>query len=228
MKILIVAATLNEINFLIDKIGFQILHNTFYRTTFKNNQIDLVITGVGMVATAFQMGKTLTASHYDLALNFGIAGSFTEDIELGSVVNVTEDCFAELGIEDDEMFIPLHELKLLKHDSFFQEEKIVINNNPLINNPLFNSLLKVKGITVNTVHGNEKSIEKIKSMYNPVTESMEGASFLQICANEQIPCAQIRSISNYVEKRDTSKWNIPFAIQQLNEVAIQIIQELSI
>jgi futalosine hydrolase len=55
---------------------------------------------------------------------------------------------------------------------------------------------------------------------------MEGAAFLQICNAEKIKCAQIRSISNYVEERNTGNWSIGLAIEKLNETAIRIISTL--
>jgi len=62
--------------------------------------------------------------------------------------------------------------------------------------------------------------------YNPAVESMEGAAFHYACLLEKIPFFQLRSISNYVEVRDKSKWKIPLAIQQLNENLITYIEHL--
>lgn len=38
---------------------------------------------------------------------------------------------------------------------------------------------------------------------------------------------QIRAISNYVEKRDKSKWNMPLAINNLNEFLIEFVKTYS-
>jgi futalosine hydrolase len=81
-------------------------------------------------------------------------------------------------------------------------------------------LRKVKGITVNTVHGTQQSINDIKKRLNPITESMEGAAVLYCSEKEGIPCLQVRSISNYVEPRNKDSWKIGLAIKNLNEWAI--------
>ena len=60
---------------------------------------------------------------------------------------------------------------------------------------------KVKSITVNTVHANKKSIEKIIKRLNPDIENMEGAAVFKVCNFFNTPCIQLRSISNYVEKK---------------------------
>ena len=87
-----------------------------------------------------------------------------------------------------------------------------------------NSLKKVKGITVNTIHGNDNSIEKVMQLYHPGVESMEGAAFFAGCFQTNKTFTQIRAISNYVEKRDKSKWKMSLAIKNLNDFLINFIQ----
>ena len=52
---------------------------------------------------------------------------------------------------------------------------------------------------------------------------MEGAAFLASCGHAK-HYTQIRAISNYVEKRDKSKWNMPLAIKNLNDFLINFIE----
>lgn len=87
-------------------------------------------------------------------------------------------------------------------------------------------LKKVNGITVNTVHGNYESIEKVKQLYNPEIESMEGAAFFAACAEMTKNYIQIRAISNYVEKRNKSKWQMSLAIKNLNDFLITFIRNV--
>ena len=88
------------------------------------------------------------------------------------------------------------------------------------------NLQKVIGITVNTVHGNEQSIAEIVSRINPDVESMEGAAVFKVCNGFEVPCIQIRAISNNVEKRNKANWNMPLAIHNLNNQVARIIMEL--
>jgi futalosine hydrolase len=55
---------------------------------------------------------------------------------------------------------------------------------------------------------------------------MEGAAFLHICNEEKIRCAQIRSISNYVEERNYQKWNFDLSIKNLNDLALEFLSGL--
>jgi futalosine hydrolase len=221
MNLLIVAATKQEIQPLLDHISFIGQPES---GVYKSINIDFLITGVGMVATAYHLGKTLNKS-YNFVVNLGIAGSFKKDLALGEVVNVVDDCFSELGAEDGDSFLNLIEMGLQQKEDYpfnngWMQNKKVLNNETVV------ALPKVKGITVNKVHGKNESIKNIQELYNPDVESMEGGAFFYCCMKEKVPFIQIRAISNYVEKRDKSKWNIPLAIKNLNEKAIEIINSI--
>ncbi|MBC6110749.1 futalosine hydrolase [Pedobacter fastidiosus] len=208
MKTLIVAATKAELTFFYQH--FNLPEGDFIEA--KN--FDLLITGVGMVATAFSLGKHLKASKYNLVLNFGIAGCFDRTIELGSLLNITEDVFAELGAENGDDFLTITDLGF-GENHFHSKSNIKID------------LPKAKSVTVNCVSGNGKSIDKLVKRLNPTTESMEGASVFYACKQEHIDCLQIRSISNYVEPRNKEKWKIGLAIKNLNDWAIAFITDMN-
>jgi futalosine hydrolase len=195
-----------------------------YSANYAGHEITLLITGVGMVATAYHMGA-LNKDDFDIAINAGIAGSFTKEIQTGQLVNVTSDCFAELGADYGDRFIPLYNMDFAKESAEpFMTGDGMIHNLSITDNSLINDLQKVKGITVNTVNGNTERIEKIKEMFSPDVESMEGASFLFGCLKKGIPCFQLRTISNYIEPRNLNQWNIPLAIGILNKRLIAIIE----
>ena len=88
------------------------------------------------------------------------------------------------------------------------------------------SLRKVRGITVNTVHGNDQSINEILGRLNPDIESMEGAVVFKVCKEMKVPCIQIRSISNKIERRNKSSWNLDLAIKNLNTEVKKILESL--
>jgi len=200
MKLLIVAATKAEIETSIPLL--------------EQKQIDYLITGVGMTATAYALGKKLQQNQYDLIVNVGIAGTFDYSIPLGTTVQIHSDIFSELGAQDEERFIPIEEMG-------FGVAKYISKSYP----DLKLDLPSYVGITVNTVHGESKSIEYVKSLFPTASiESMEGAAVLYSAQQEDIACIQIRSISNRVEKRDKSKWNIPLALKNLNNWLKEFIE----
>lgn len=216
MKILLVAATPFEIQPLTNHLGaFFNSQNKCIGSRYKNLDVDLLVSGIGMAATAYYTGKQLN-SDYNLAINAGICGSFNNNLPIGTVVNVIEDCFSELGAEDGDNFLSLKELNLEGSTKIF-------NTKIKYSNSIMELLPKVNGITVNTVHGNESSIEKTVRKFHPIVESMEGAAFMLACEAENIPYIQLRAVSNYVERRNKENWNIPLAIKVLNEKIIEIL-----
>lgn len=227
MNLLIVSATSIEIEPLLGLLGKQkVVNQKLTEYNFKEHKIDVLVPGVGMTSTAFWMGKAMAGMEYELALNLGIAGSFNRDIELGEVVNVTEDQFPEMGAEDGEQFLSMVDLDLLEDDDFVMANGR-INNNTEPDNAVISGLKKVGGITVNTVHGNDISIENVVQKHGPQVETMEGGAFLYACLAENIPCAQVRAVSNYVEWRNKNSWQLPKAIENLNQNAIEILEALT-
>jgi futalosine hydrolase len=216
MRLLLVSATVFEIAPFLKEINAFIEDKIFSIHSYKQHQIDILLTGVGTTHTAFYLGKHLNDT-YDVVINAGICGSFTNKLDIGDVVCVDEDCFADLGAEDDEIFLSLEELKL--------PGTYYVKNENSFNHATLTNLSSVKGVTVNTTHGNTQSIEKFIKRTTADVESMEGAAFLFACNQTKNKCVQLRSISNYVEKRDRSKWDIALAIKNLNEVLISFIRQ---
>jgi len=223
MRILIVAATTFEIRPLADRLPL-ISHESEFLTTHlhNNSTVDILIPGVGMMLTAWHMGKHLSGKHYDLALNAGIAGAFDPAMKIGTVVNVTQECISELGAEDGEQFLSVFELGLMDPDQPPYQNGRLINTTTPKNRVLAN-LPRVTGSTVNTIH--EKRLDQQTGKGKVDVETMEGAAFLYGCLAEKITCAQIRSISNYVEERDKSRWNVKLALDNLNKTLLEIIRE---
>jgi len=181
----------------------------------QRSNADVAITGVGMVAAAYALGKQLASGHYDLVLNVGIAGSFNRDIPLGEVIFVHTDILSELGAEDGDQFIDSEALGLTSNR---------FSTTGTACAP-FGELRQCTGITVNRVHGDEQAIAEIIERIRPDTESMEGAAVYYAAKQAGIPAAQVRAISNYVERRDKSKWKIPLAIDSLNRWLTNFINQ---
>ena len=193
MDILVIAATEAEIKPFLDLPAEE------------RRGMDTLITGVGMVATALALGQRLANSRYDLLLNVGVAGSFRLPIALGEVVRVVEDTFSELGVEDGETFVDSSAAGLAPC-TFVSQYTL----------PAVHGLRTCKGITVNTVHGNDPAIKAVVDRVGCDVESMEGAAVFQAAQHFGIPVIQVRAISNYVERRNKANWRMALAIANLN------------
>lgn len=224
-KLLFVSATSLEIKPLLAELGNgKELQNRLTRYKHRHFQVDVLITGVGMVPTAVYTSMALALNEYDAVINAGICGSFNRAIPMGEVLNISTDSLPETGAESGEHFLSLLDLNLLEQDEFpFTAGKLV--NNSIFESRLLESLTNVSGVTVNTVHGNESSIDAFLKRTQADVESMEGAAFMFACELHNIRYMQIRSVSNYIEKRNVSGWNIPLAVQNLNQFLLNLLNE---
>jgi futalosine hydrolase len=202
MRILLVTATEGEIESL--------------RPDLKSH-VDVLVTGVGMVATAARCSRALALTRYDLALNVGVCGSFDRALAPGAVVHIVRDQIAELGAEDDDAFVSVEQIQLPAEWTF-------VNSAPP---PLeaLRALPAVNAITVNTVHGNDRSIANVIERFRPEVESMEGAAFMSACLINSVAFAQVRAVSNIVERRNRGAWRLAEAIEHLTKTTRLILQQ---
>jgi len=201
MQVLVVAATEPEIAALRNRTS-----------------LDILVTGVGMVATAARTARALAQARYDVAFNFGVCGTFDRAMLLGSVVHAVTDRLAELGAEDGDAFLTLDQIGL-------PGEPVFTNGTPP-RLAVLDALPPVRAITVNTAHGSEATIAAAVRRFSPQVESMEGAAFMYACQLSGVAFAQVRAVSNVVEKRNREAWNMDEAVGNLGRCARAILDSL--
>jgi futalosine hydrolase len=226
-NILIVAATAGELAPLAETAGVTDIPSGKVKSVFINKvPADILITGPGMVATAYALGRMRGLHEYSLVINAGIAGSFNTSRNIAEVLLITADCFIEMGCEKPEPFRSMYSMPMAQtyRPSWMSSDNVIYNDQP----PALESLSVlpcVNGITVNFMSGEYPPESHLPQNYSAETESMEGAAFFYACKMAGIPCVQIRSISNYIGS--DPRWNIPAAVKSLNETVLTIIHELS-
>ena len=118
MKLYIAAATIMEIEPLIES------------PLMKDHQ--LVITGVGSLATAYLLTKMIKDHKPDLIIQAGIAGGFDTQLALGEVLIVKRDRIADLGVEEKGQWKDLVDLGLAhENDTPFNDGWLVNENKKL-------------------------------------------------------------------------------------------------
>lgn len=225
-KITIIAATKMEIEPLITHFPFKIISSNLLEFLNNDTNIHILITGMGMLSTAANLAIYATQNERDLFINAGIAGAFDRNISIGTVLFVESETYGDFGVEDGDEFADFFDLGFLdkKEDAFQYGKKEAIGE--IKNHPIIKNLKKVNSITVNKVHGNPKTIESLLKKYQPDIENMEGLAFYYVCYLLQKDCIEIRSISNYVEKRNKENWDIKGAVKNLNETLFDLLESL--
>jgi futalosine hydrolase len=211
-NILVVAATAKEINPFLKAVN---------QGQFSTNNIDILVSGIGLTTSTYHLIKQLALKKYDLVIQAGVAGSFDLKIPLGAVVAVKQDTIADQSVIELEKLKTLFDLKLVPQDQHPYKKGWLINPNKEV---LRKTRLKiVKGISVNQISTSKQMIKFYRDVFDPVTESMEGAALHYVCLMENIHFVQIRSISNYIGERNKQKWDMNDSISNLNQSLIRII-----
>jgi futalosine hydrolase len=186
-----------------------------YQLTDINQNWSVLVTGVGIVPTVFHMTKVLSRNNFQFVLNVGIAGAINRKLSIGQTVNIVSDEFAFWGSEDNDDFLSVFKAGLQNSNEYpFSNGKIL----PLKSDFDLPSIEMVSGLTVQTVTGSVQSIDFLHQHYHADVESMEGAAVFYVANQFNIPAAQIRSISNYVEPRNRDNWKIKAAFTALTVV----------
>lgn len=219
MICLLVAATVTEISPFLE----------YYRDT-KNQlqedlQVDVLITGVGLVASTYSITKQLQIRQPDIIIQAGIGGCFDKNIALGSVVVVKQEAIGDQVVIEAGKMKTLFDLGFIRKDQFPFSKGWLINKNEVLKKI---KLKKVKGITINEITTSKQKIGFYQHTFDPVIESMEGAALHYVCLLEKIPFLQIRGISNYIGERNKKKWNIKDSINNLNKELIRLLESLKL
>ncbi len=182
-------------------------------------ETEILVTGVGGMAMSWALQKRFSEGGVPpLVINAGIAGSYIQSIEPGDVVLPVSDCFADMGVDNNGSFISIFSANLADPDRQpFSQGRIICCNK--WTRALQNIFRPVTAATVNMASGSSEVISRILKAWNPEIETMEGAWFSYICAMHKTEYFSLRAVSNKVEPRDLSKWNISLALKNL-EVAM--------
>jgi futalosine hydrolase len=213
MNILLIAATAKEIAPFFE----------YYRNTKRAQNIDILITGIGLTAATYHLLKQINLKKPEFVIQAGVAGCFDEKLALGEVVVVKKEAIADQGVVELNKFKTPFDLELLPRDQFPFTKGWLVNNHEFLEKT---RLKKVRSISVNEITTSMQRVKFYQDVFKPVTESMEGAALHYTCLMEKIPFIQLRSISNYITERNKKNWEMNQSILNLNKELIGIIEEL--
>ena len=214
MDILLIAATAKEIEPFFE----------YYKNTKKTQNIDILITGIGLTATTYRLLKQLQLKRPDMVIQAGVAGSFNKEIPLGTVVAVKKETIADQSVIELKRLKTLFDLQLIPHDQFPFKKGWLENNNEALKKL---RLKKVNAISVNEITTSKQRVQFYEKSFQPAIESMEGAALHYTCLMEKIPFIQLRSISNYIAERDKAKWDMKKSIVNLNQELIRLVETIN-
>lgn len=217
MRIVITSATVNEWRAVNENV------NPFYAGESSRMQVSFHKSGVGILATTFSLSKLIVEVQPDLIIQIGIAGSF-EKKWLGKTVVVKDEFMGDLGVEENNQFKDLFDLKLqAANEDPFVKKRLP---NDWLNKYNLLRLPEVSSVTVNEITTRQERIIQLQKKYNAQIESMEGAALHYVGMLTNTPFIQIRAISNIIGERDKEKWQMNQALTGLTTTTLQFLDRL--
>jgi futalosine hydrolase len=194
-------------------------------------EIVFCISGIGKTNAAH--AATLLAKDHSpsLVLNFGIGGAYpSSGLGIGDIAVAAREVYADEGVWLKGGF---HSLKIMGIPLARNREKTHFNEFPVDKKLTGKALKSAKLIsgaasgtfaTVSTCTGTKKRAGEISKRYDAICENMEGAAVAHICFLSGLRFVEMRGISNMVEDRDTSKWDIGLAAGNCQKAVIEFLK----
>ena len=202
-------------------------------------RLALVKTGIGSVNTAQALTATIESKRPRRVIQTGIGGAFpSSGLRVGDVAVATEEIWGEFGVVDragwsggEAIGIPLldgdpplyNRIPLDRADSEAALAAAEAMSEEFGNRARMGSFLTLQNVT-----GTDEQAQILDDRFGALCENMEGAAAAQVCTLYSIPYVEIRGISNLVEKRDLSKWDIPTAVTRAQAVVLELIKNASL
>ncbi len=216
--ILIVCATEFELQPLLERIAP------------KKGRWDSLVTGVGVVETTLCLSRFLEQrrAEFSAVLHIGVAGAYFppsgEGAKCLDICLAEKEFFGDFGICYQDSIAPLGEE--LIHKSAYTLDGTLLQRAAAVLQKEHIQFFQGTFVTVAGVSATHKRGEMLQKQYGALCENMEGAAVARVCDAFSLPLLEMRSISNYVEDRDTRKWKLKEASQKSAACAALVLEEL--
>jgi futalosine hydrolase len=193
-----------------------------------------VVTGVGIANAAAATTSTIHLCSPDLLIITGCAGSYSgSGLAIGDLALATTEVFADEGVAAPEGWRDLEHMGIPLLDRngsrFFNEIPLSLQAAEYAMRTAQQRGIVLHGgtfLTVSTCSGTRTRGRELSARFGGICENMEGAASALAAARFGINCLEVRGISNQVEDRDLSRWDIPLAVTNAQDFIGHHIREL--
>jgi futalosine hydrolase len=236
--IIVTAATQQELSLLVATLEsggrLQVGRREIFEGDLGGWHTLLAVTGIGKVNAASTATALLEHFTPEILINIGCAGAYPErGLAIGDLALATEEVFGDEGVAAPDGW---HSLELIGIPVVSKSGEDYFNRFPLTRWAVDKaahvaetgglSLHQGTFVTVSTVSGSAGRGAEMFARFSGVCENMEGAAVAQVASLYGVDCMEVRGISNLVEDRDLSRWDIPLAVEQAQKFTLQFIGAL--
>ncbi|WP_319780919.1 futalosine hydrolase [Maridesulfovibrio sp.] len=189
----------------------------------------LLVTGIGVINTAFALGRALAGSEVSMVLLAGVAGTFNaKDFPLCSACVVKREIWPEYGLKKDGLVDPKglgFSLAEIDGKQVWNEVDLCFGKS-LVDSGLdrFENLPEAVSLTVSGVTATAEGAAAYIEEYGADLENMEGFAAAYVCALVGVGLCQVRTVSNLVGSRDSKDWDLRGALAELGRVCRAIMK----
>jgi futalosine hydrolase len=180
---------------------------------FQRDDVDVIISGVGLTATAISTLRAIQQNKPDVLILAGIAGAFTDStFKMSDVVLVESEVEGDLGFFTPAGFVHLAHLPL---EMDFERRHTLIC--PYL--PPATPFKLARSVSLNA------AMAPFIDSKNVDIENMEGAAFFHVCLQEKQRFLELRAISNMVKIGDDN-WDMQGSVLALTDSLHRLIDLL--
>jgi futalosine hydrolase len=236
--IIVTAATCTELSLLISCLegGGRISsgQRDIHEGTIAGRRAILAVTGIGKVNTASAVTALLEHHEPELLINTGCAGAYPgSGLAVGDLAIAAAELFGDEGVMAPDGW---HSMELIGIPALSKNGESYFNRFPLTRWAIDKAMhvAEAEGITlhqgefvtVSAASGTDGRGKELYQRFGGICENMEGAAAAQVALLYGVDCMELRGVSNMVEDRDLSRWDIPLAVERAQGFILQFISVL--
>jgi futalosine hydrolase len=235
---LILAATPQEIVLLEHALGTSTRRKTvaleYTEGTLGNQPVVICAGGIGKINAAAATAILIERCQPHLVINTGCAGAYlASGLSVGDLAVASDECLGDEGVLTPEGW---QDLRYMALPTVIHGNRLYHNGIPLSRHPAEKAmqladycgvrLVRGRFITVSTCSGTRQRGDELVRRFHGICENMEGAAIAQVCLRCGIDCLEIRGISNLVDTRDMSTWDMPRAVEAAQRFVLKYIEDM--
>lgn len=211
---------------------------TLLTGTISGTKITLAHSGVGKAAAAATAVSLLSSCQPAALFLFGCGGAYLETgLAIGDLAIASAEIFGDEGVETPAGFrdlaatkLPMRRTPEIFYNDWPTDRKLHDWAQPLLQAYAEVNKVKLRSgpfVTVSTCTGSTLVAKKIAQRTKGLCENMEGAAVALACQQLSTPLLEVRGISNLVEDRDTSHWDLPSGMAAAQKAILELLKTWS-
>jgi len=208
-----------------------------FRSRIGDRPLCLLHSGVGKASAAAATTALIVACRPTLLIVLGCGGAYPgSGLEVGDLALATCEIYGDEGVQTSSGFLDLEALGFpmveKRGQRLFNRFPVAA---PLLERavPSLAQAAQAAGrrlgegpfVTVSTCSGSSRAGAELVRRTGGICENMEGAAVAQICALHGLAFLELRGISNLVEDRDLSRWDLRRGAEAAQQAVLHLLAE---